>query len=436
MGVHRCGDGGALRSGGWAIAAGRMGQGRSLLASGGDRAVRRNRGDAGGSGEGGLKGESGEDAPERAGWADGGDVGGNAMSVSLEHISTVVGELAGCRPWLIRANMNVRIVSSDSISQIVMSLVDTAGEHLKCRDDKVTFDVSVISWFIKKFSGEVKLLIRFFLMRLSMTRSLCNSKHICLFGSIASLLLLTENSVYARCTDYPSIDLSQDAVIKEVSDFFPSERMFTHPRYKKPKTNEINVYIASYNNILDSEFGKSVQDEIIKVSNNVSRKTCSLLSISFIKYDLSLTSEGLNISYLLSKESTIIFLISTNQDFNAIHGRSEFGHVYGPPIIESEDRYNSVSVELFRTTLPLNQHLVIMKSSGIPSKRLEDLRLSRPIERIFNLNQGCGWHRAGFCTARDEIWMFMFNKKIFDKDYWRDILSVYHDRAGDRELAR
>jgi hypothetical protein len=358
------------------------------------------------------------------------------MTIELDRINLVAWVLVNCPIVHIMAGMNVLVFFFNTIVNVVNSIYAAICCFLKGRVGKIIYHSSITYDFIRGCTGGISFSIRYLLQFFTKTISIIypNFRYLC--WSIVFSFSLVSDPANARCVNLPSLDLSQDVVLKEVSDFFSGGKILTHPRKAKPKTNEIDVYIVSYRSILDSEFGRSLQDEILKISSSFAIKTCSTLSVNLLNYGLSSESDRLNISRLLLKESTIIFMISSAQDYNAAHGGEVFGHVYGPPIIESEDVYNSVSVSLFRTTFQRNQYLAIVKSSGIPSIRFENLRLSRSIERVFNLSNGCGWHQSGFCAARDEVWEFMFNEKVFKKDYWKDILSFYHQRAQDGELER
>jgi hypothetical protein len=254
------------------------------------------------------------------------------------------------------------------------------------------------------------------------------------FLLILFIIILLENPVLARCTEFPDLFFSQGQIMKEISELYSGNKI-TNRRNKKPKSREVHVYIASYKNILETEYGRSVQDEIVKAANIASRRTCSTLNISSIKYDFLSESKKLDLSKMQLRESTIVFLISTFEDYFFAHGRSSVGYIYAPEF-EVENIYDRVFIETHQTTFDQNQYFVIIRSTRIPSKRFENLRVASGIYRTFNLSQGCGRYGAGECSAREAVWRFMFNEEIYLKETWEDSLSVYLSRTQSDEMKK
>lgn len=255
------------------------------------------------------------------------------------------------------------------------------------------------------------------------------------FLGLAVYFLFMVNSAFARCTDIPKLDLSSKDIMNEISEFYVDRDYLSRPRYKRPKTNEMQVYVVSYGSILSSEYGKSIQEKIIETAHIAAKRTCSSLEIIYINFALSLDDDRLNISRLQLKESALIFLISSLSDYLYKHNKFPLGDIWGG-LYEAMDQYNLITATFLRTTYQQNQYLVKILSDYIPEKRYESLHLSRPIERIFNLSQGCGWDKFGWCVAREEIWKLMFNEEISQQEYWKDSLSIYYQRMQANEKTK
>jgi hypothetical protein len=250
-----------------------------------------------------------------------------------------------------------------------------------------------------------------------------------LHGVALVIIFLMANSASARCLDFPKLDLSNGDIIKEIADFYPAQDYLSRPRYERPTEKELQVYIISYRNILESNYGKSIQEKIIENSRAASTRTCSSTNITSFNYDLSSAVDELNLKNIALYKPTIIFLISTTKDFFSSNWRSGLRMANGLDLLQMRDKHSGVSVEFYRINIQQNQFIGIILSDEVRQERFENLRLNRPIERMFNLLQGCGWHEGGRCLAREDVWRMMFNEEIVLQDYWKNSLYIYNQRT-------
>jgi hypothetical protein len=257
-----------------------------------------------------------------------------------------------------------------------------------------------------------------------------------LHGMALVIIFLMANSASARCLDFPKLDLSNGDIIKEIADFYPARDYLSRPRYERPTAKELQVYIISYRNILESKYGKSIQEKIIENSRAASIRTCSSTNITSVNYDLSSAFDELDLNNIALYEPTIIFLISSTRDFFSSNWRSGLPSTNGLGVLQMRDKHSGVSVEFYTINIQRNQFIGTILSDEVPQERFENLRLNRPIERMFNLLQGCGWHGGGHCPAREDVWKMMFNEEIVLQNYWKDSLFIYNQRTQAGEVTR